>query len=63
MMGVISDAINTDITLNDEEIEDAKWFSREDVEAVFNKTGDAFMRPPRITIANQLLAYWIKKSH
>jgi len=63
MMGVISDATNSDIIVNPEELEDAKWFTREEVEAVFNKTGDAFMRPPRITIANQLLSYWIKSSH
>lgn len=59
MMGMISEAVNTDITLNPEELEDARWFSREDVAAVFDKTGEAFKRPPRITIAHQLIKYWL----
>lgn len=61
MMGIISDAVTTDIKVNKDELEEAKWFTREEVQAVFDKTGDAFMRPPRITIANQLLNYWLKQ--
>lgn len=60
MIGVISDALNTDIIINKEELEEARWFTREDVTAVFNRTGEAFKRPPRITIAHQLLKYWLE---
>lgn len=62
MMGMISEAENTDITLNPDELEDAQWFTREQVAAVFDKTGDAFICPPRITIAHQLMKYWLGNS-
>jgi NAD+ diphosphatase len=61
MMGIISDAINTDIVVNKDELEDCRWFTREEVKAVFDKTGDAFLRPPRVTIANQLMKYWVEQ--
>ncbi|WP_409432498.1 NAD(+) diphosphatase [Litorimonas sp. RW-G-Af-16] len=63
MMGMICDAANTKITLNVKELEDAQWFTRAQVEAVFDKSvpNDAkpFMRPPRTTIAHQMLRYWL----
>lgn len=64
MMGVTCEAENTDITVNKEELEDARWFSREEVAAVFDKTAKdqttlAFLRPPRTTIAHQLMRYWL----
>jgi len=62
MMGMISDAINTDITINPDELEDARWFTRDEVAAVFDKTGEAFLCPPRITIAYQLMKYWLANS-
>lgn len=59
MMGLICYADNRKFTVNPKEIEAAKWVSKDEVRAVFNKTGDAFMRPPRVTIAHQLLKHWI----
>lgn len=61
MIGVISDAINTDITINEDELEDCRWFTREEVKAVFDETGDAFTCPPRVTIAHQLMKYWVEQ--
>jgi NAD+ diphosphatase len=61
MMGVICEAENSDIVINRDELEDARWFTREEVAAVFNKTGNAFNRPPRITIAHQLIKYWLNE--
>ncbi len=60
MIGVICEAENDNIVVNPDELEDARWFSRAEVAAVFDKTGEAFKRPPRITIAHQLLKYWLE---
>jgi len=60
MMGVICDAESEELTINKNELEGAKWFTREDVQAVYNKTGEAFLRLPRFTIAHHLLRYWLE---
>lgn len=62
MMGLILDAVTTDITLDPKELEDARWFTREDVLAVIEKRGDAFLCPPRQTIAHQLLRHWLSET-
>jgi len=62
MMGLMLDAVNTDITLDPKELEDARWFSREDVLAVIENRGDAFNCPPRQTIAHQLLRHWLSET-
>ncbi len=61
MLGVISDAINSDIEINKDELEDCRWFTREEVKAVLDKTGNAFSRLPRITIAHQMMKYWVEQ--
>ncbi|MFB9373218.1 NAD(+) diphosphatase [Algimonas porphyrae] len=59
MIGLVSQARDKRVTIDKKELEDARWFSRADVSAVFSKTGEAFMRPPRTTIAHQLLKAWL----
>lgn len=59
MMGLICETQGRELTIDKNEIEDAQWFSREQVEAVFAKRSDAFKRPPRFTIAHQLLRHWL----
>ena len=59
MVGMISQAADRTVQVDPKELEDAKWFTRAEVEAVFDKTGDAFLRPPRTTIAHQLLKAWL----
>jgi len=60
MMGLICETNERELTIDKNEIQDAKWFSREEVEAVFAKRSEVFRRPPRFTIAHQLLRYWLK---
>ena len=62
MIGLILEAVTTNITIDPKELEDAKWFSRDEVLAVFEKTGQAFMCPPRQTIAHQLLRHWLAET-
>lgn len=59
MVGLVSQAADKTIKVDKNELEDARWFTRAEVEAVFDKTGDAFMRPMRTTIAHQLLKAWL----
>lgn len=61
MIGLVSQATDKTVTVDKNELEDARWFKRAEVEAVFDKTGDAFMRPMRTTIAHQLLKAWLAK--
>jgi NAD+ diphosphatase len=59
MIGLISQAEDRTVQVDPKELEEARWFSRAEVEAVFNKTGQAFLCPPRTTIAYQLLKAWL----
>jgi len=59
MMGIRLEAVNTEISVNPDELEDARWFTRDEVKAVFEKRGDAFKRPPRTTIAHQIIRAWL----
>lgn len=60
MMGLTCRTSETKIKLNTNELEAAKWFSRDEVQAVFNKQSEAFLRPPRFTIAHHLLRHWLE---
>jgi NAD+ diphosphatase len=48
------------ITLDTKELEDARWFSREEVEAAMEGSGEtAFVAPPPFAIAHSLLVSWL----
>ncbi len=53
MLGFIAEATSSDIKLNDGELEDARWFSRDDLRA--GKVGLPF----RISIARRLVDHWV----
>ena len=53
MLGFMAEATSTDIVLNDGELEDARWFTREDLHSDFPKL------PFRISIARRLVDDWI----
>ncbi len=59
MMGIICHTDSRDLKINEKEIEAAQWFSKETVRDVFEKKSDAFLRPPKFTIAHQLLRHWL----
>ena len=54
MVGFIAQAISSEIRLNDAELEDAQWFTREALRSGFPKL------PFRISIARRLVDYWIE---
>jgi NAD+ diphosphatase len=53
MLGFVAEAISDDINLNDGELEDARWFTREQLRS--EDTGLPF----RISIARRLVDHWI----
>ena len=61
MMGFSCEAADREIKIDMKELRDARWFSKETVEHVFAKKSDAFLRPPRFTIAHHLLRHWLSK--
>ena len=60
MLGLACEAEGRELTIDTNELETAQWFTRAEVGAVWSKTGDAFRRPPRFTIAHQLIRAWLK---
>ncbi|MEJ2298119.1 MAG: NAD(+) diphosphatase [Woeseiaceae bacterium] len=53
MLGFVGDAISTDVRLNDGELEDARWFTRDEL-----RSGEAGL-PFRISIARRLVDYFL----
>ena len=53
MLGFIAEATTSEIVLNDGELEDAQWFTREQLRSDFPKL------PFRISIARRLVDHWI----
>jgi NAD+ diphosphatase len=54
MLGFTAEATSTDIELNDGELEDARWFTRDDLQSEFPKL------PFRISIARKLVDHWLE---
>ena len=53
MLGFIAEATSTDIRLNDGELDDARWFTRNEL-----RSGDTGL-PFRISIARRLVNHWL----
>ncbi len=61
MIGCYARATTTEITVDMNELSDAKWFSRDEVrESLQRKSGDLRM-PPALAIAHQLVKSWIEE--
>ncbi|KAM4616884.1 NAD-capped RNA hydrolase NUDT12 [Polymixia lowei] len=60
MIGCLAVAVSTDIKVDENEIEEARWFTRQQViDSLFKGANPVFTLPPRQTIAHQLVKYWI----
>jgi NAD+ diphosphatase len=65
MIGCYSQTDESEITLDIEELEDARWFTRAEVkEALATKAGDdgPFIAPQPAAIAHSLLVWWLERS-
>ena len=61
MMGFFADARNRDITMDTEELAEARWIDKTDIIASINGEERDFFIPPKFTIARQLIERWIKE--
>ncbi|XP_005993523.1 peroxisomal NADH pyrophosphatase NUDT12 isoform X1 [Latimeria chalumnae] len=60
MIGCLAVAVSTEIKVDMNEIEEARWFTREQVvDALTKQDKRPFFVPPRQAIAHQLIKYWI----
>lgn len=60
MIACVAEALTDEITLDVNELEDARWVTRDEVLAVLDGTGDAFLAPPPYAIAHTLLDAWAR---
>ncbi|MBW4330187.1 NAD(+) diphosphatase [Stakelama sp. CBK3Z-3] len=62
MIACIAEAKDDAITVDTNELEDARWFTREQVAAALAGGADAaFLPPPRHAIAHTLLSVWLER--
>lgn len=62
MIGCIGFADSLELTIDETEIEDARWFTREEVAEALTKGPDStsFLSPPSQAIARHLLQWWLE---
>ncbi|MFZ4110728.1 MAG: NAD(+) diphosphatase, partial [Polymorphobacter sp.] len=58
MIAAFAEAVNVDITIDADELEEARWVTKDEVRAALAGTGDWFAPPP-MAIAHTLLQAWV----
>lgn len=61
MLGLLLEALDDRITVDDE-LEDARWFTRDEAIAMLERTHATWFAPPRFAIAHHVLRAWIDRS-
>jgi NAD+ diphosphatase len=60
MIGCMAEALSTDITIDPNELADARWFTREEVRQVLEGTHpEGITAPPRMAIANHIMQMFV----
>ncbi len=60
MIGCIAEALGRELSLNDKELEDARWFRQEEVRQMLHRTHPSGLTcPAKVAIANLLLTAWV----
>lgn len=60
MIGCTARALGDELRIDKTELDDARWFTRDDVAAALSGAADAaFLPPPRHAIARTLLEHWL----
>jgi len=60
MIGCVGEALTAEIDFDKDELEDARWFSKEDIRRMLEGTHEDFAAPSPIAIANHLIREWVK---
>jgi NAD+ diphosphatase len=61
MVGLTAPVLDTHLTIDKHELEQAKWFSRADVKSMLDGTHAEAAMPPSIAIARRLAELWVAK--
>ncbi|WP_112662860.1 NAD(+) diphosphatase [Microvirga flavescens] len=59
MIGCIGEALSDEIVIDENELQDARWFSKETARLMLDGTHPDFAAPSPIAIANHLLRTWV----
>ena len=60
MIGCLAEARSRDIKIDEQELEDARWFDRDEVRTMYEKSHpQGLAAPNRMAIAHHLLRYWL----
>ncbi|PZN93652.1 MAG: NAD(+) diphosphatase [Alphaproteobacteria bacterium] len=59
MIAAFAEAVNMDINIDADELEEARWVTRDEVRAALAGTGD-WLAPPPMAIAHTLLKAWVE---
>lgn len=59
MIGCIADVENMDLKLDEKEIDDARWMSKDEIQASLRGETPDLMLPPAIAIAHDLIQHWL----
>lgn len=61
MIGCHAKALNTDIVIDREELEDARWFDKDEVVSMLlRKHPDGLTTPPPVAIAHHIIRAWVE---
>ncbi|RDI59398.1 NAD(+) diphosphatase [Microvirga subterranea] len=60
MIGCVGEAMTDEIDFDKDELEDARWFTRDDIRRMLDGTHEDFAAPASIAIANHLIREWVK---
>ncbi|MCH7706337.1 MAG: NADH pyrophosphatase, partial [Chloroflexi bacterium] len=58
MIGCLADALTTEISFDDEEMTDVRWFQRDEVLLALEGKSDLLVVPGPIAIAHHLIKAW-----
>lgn len=62
MVGLILQATSTEITVDKTELDDARWFTREDARQIIAGTHSTSFAPPETAIAHHILKVWAHRT-
>ncbi len=62
MIGCIAEAETEEITIDETEIADAQWFTRDELKAALNGNAERLWVPPPFAIAHQLVKAWAEET-
>jgi len=62
MIGCTATALDDALTIDTSELDDARWFTRDEVAAALGARDGPFLTPPRFAIARTLLDDWLERT-